>query len=445
MTDYGVTPAGFVLKPVSQIVTETNGDILSNINPALDLDAEEPLGQLVAIVAEKLYEVWALAQVAYNAFNRGDAEGPALDNIGAIIAVKREAQTASTVYCSAVFSASGTYGANSLVAYLPSNPTIQFANLNPIIVPTMSPVVSPSNPYTVKGALWQAIAPGPDPGNALIAANAAASIPFGSLTGVQPVSGWVSVVDTAPPTVGAFVQSDAAYRSSQIAALSAPGACTLDACVADIVEGLAAAPTPVSGVTVSMYENTTLATDANGLPAKSFMAVVFDGLAPNTTQDDPIIAQAIWNNKPAGIGSYGTTSALAYDAEGNPQTVWFSRSTQVPIYLVVSVAIAPSASPAAVQALVAEAIVDAAQGQPYTLAGSTVQPPSGSPTTLVPGQDVVAMAFRAIAQGQSGVVDVPSFTLGTSPGPTGMTNVKIGPTQIGVIAGVSVAASVFQP
>ena len=65
-----------------------------------------------------------------------------------------------------------------------------------------------------------------------------------------------------------------------------------------------------------------------GRPPKSFESVVVGGT-------DADIAEAIWLSKPAGIETFGNTSAVIVDNNGNNQTVFFSRPT--PIYIWVNV------------------------------------------------------------------------------------------------------------
>jgi uncharacterized phage protein gp47/JayE len=59
-------------------------------------------------------------------------------------------------------------------------------------------------------------------------------------------------------------------------------------------------------------------TDADGRPPKSFEAVVEGGT-------DADVAQVIWDSMPSGIESYGNTSVVIQDVEGNNQTIKFSR------------------------------------------------------------------------------------------------------------------------
>jgi hypothetical protein len=70
-------------------------------------------------------------------------------------------------------------------------------------------------------------------------------------------------------------------------------------------------------------------TQSYGRPGKSFEIVVLGG-------DDADIAEAIWESKPAGIQSYGTTTETVTDDEGNEWTISFTRPTQVPIYVAIT-------------------------------------------------------------------------------------------------------------
>lgn len=64
--------------------------------------------------------------------------------------------------------------------------------------------------------------------------------------------------------------------------------------------------------------------ESGGRPPKSFEAVVEGG-------SDAAVALKIWQVKPAGIQSFGNTSQVIVDSQGNNQTIYFSRA--VPIYI----------------------------------------------------------------------------------------------------------------
>lgn len=454
-TPFGVSSTGFVAKTQSEILAEEVADATSLISNTLDLSPVEPLGQVLAIAAEKDAEEWELAQVGYNATNRGAAEGAQLDNIGALTGCKRRAATYSTVYCASTFSIPGTYAAGALVGFIVgaglSGQTAY--NLAAVTVPATNPngAVNVGNPYIFGSSYAPAIlftAPltGPTFGDTLVAANASQPGHVGAFSGQIPVSGWVSLADTKTPTIGSAIEDDTTYRARQVAQLGAQGSCNASAIAVDVINALQAAPSPINA-SVQVYENYTTVTDAFGLPPNTFQLEVFDGLVPNTAQDDPIIGQQIWNNKPAGISSYGSTSVTVLDSQGNQQTVSFSRPTPLTLYMIVNVDILATASALTVAQLIETAIVNASQGQPFVAYGQTVTPQAGAPTTLLPGVDVVPKAFEGVAQAQAGVVQVTSVLVGFAANPTSLTKLPVGRNSIAVLtqATLVVNCSVFVP
>lgn len=453
MSAYGVTPAGFVLPSLVQILADLKASVLATIDPGLDVSDDQPLGQLLGIIAAREMTLWELLQVGYNATNRGDAEGAQLDNVGDITGTKRLGETPCTVACTAMFSQAGTFAKGTLFAYVAGASSQQWANQQDLTIPSTSndgsgDPIGPTHLYTVANALWQSTTDGPIWGDALNAANFLIS-GFGSLNQLVPVAGWHSIADTGSVTLGTLEEDDPPYRVRQRQDLSAPGSATLDAIGASILvalEGQSISPPP----SVQMYENTGLATDGNGLPGKSFMAVVFDGTSsPQQAIDNAFIAGAIWDNKPAGIQDYGTTTVSITDSLGIARSVSFTRSTAVRVQLSVTAAVSasmPSGQRTALRATIATSLASAAQGSPFPLYGTTFTPAAGAPTTLIPGQDVVANSLKSIVQGQTGVIDVPVFTI-TSPGTTPDGNVEIDIAHVGTLAATDVTVTIvtFNP
>jgi hypothetical protein len=68
-----------------------------------------------------------------------------------------------------------------------------------------------------------------------------------------------------------------------------------------------------------------------------------------------------------------------------------------------------------------------------------------SPTTLLPGVDVVPDAFRGIAQAQAGVVQVTSVLAGFTPNPTQGSVLETPRGSIAVVVNVVCNLSVFVP
>lgn len=437
MTVYGVTPAGFVLKPVTELQAEMKADVLGTIDPGLDVADDQPVGQLLGIMAEKLGEVWELAQVAFNATNRGDAEGALLANIGGLTGTPPLPQTTCKVPCNAQFSAAGFYAAGTLAAFISGAPGQQWTNLIGLTVPATGDDGNPigvGHLYTARSAIWQSSTDGPIYGNALDAAITLHG--SGQLNQKVPVAGWFGIADAGGVTLGTLQETDPAYRLRQYQELSAPGACTLDAIQAAILTAIAPLFPQAS---VQMLENTTLTTSAQGLPPKSFMAVVYDGPGAVPATNDPIISAAILANKPAGIQAFGlyTPATILDPVTGAAVVVPFTRPVGVPIYMAMTVAVAPGTTATqqnAIAAAIGVALVAASQGSPFTLYGTTVTPGAGAQTAFAPGADVILSAQKAIVQGQAGVLDVPAMTLGMFFPATSGVNLSFSLAQIATLA-----------
>jgi uncharacterized phage protein gp47/JayE len=123
--------------------------------------------------------------------------------------------------------------------------------------------------------------------------------------------------------IGTNLESDASFRLSRQERLQAGSGGTFEA----VKDGIA----EVIGVTgVSLLENDTASTDANGLPGKSFEAIVIGG-------DDTEVATAIFKKKPIGIRAFSGASGgskiteTIKDSHGNEHTIEFSRPTSIVI------------------------------------------------------------------------------------------------------------------
>jgi uncharacterized phage protein gp47/JayE len=107
------------------------------------------------------------------------------------------------------------------------------------------------------------------------------------------------------------------------------------------------------------------ATTAFGRPGKSFEIVVSGG-------DDQVIATTIFNSKPAGIQAYGNTNVTVQDVALNTYNIGFSRPSQVPIYVTISLitdlttAVNPTFIPGSVQQIQQEIV---AIGNAFTIGG----------------------------------------------------------------------------
>lgn len=79
----------------------------------------------------------------------------------------------------------------------------------------------------------------------------------------------------------------------------------------------------------------------DGVPGHSVAVLVPDTFSHSDAQGnddtDAFVAQSIWRCKPAGIRTWGTVSATATDAAGNPHEVRFERISGKPLTLAVEI------------------------------------------------------------------------------------------------------------
>jgi len=212
---------------------------------------------------------------------------------------------------------------------------------------------------------------------------------------VTPISGLSAVLNTEDAVAGTNVETDSAYRARMAAELASVGAATVPA----IQEKLMT----VEGVTSALvYENITDITDGHGRPPHSFECVVSGG-------SDSDVAYMIWNNKPAGIATYGTSSFIITDSQGQQHTIYFSRPSQVDLYLIVNLVVNgnyPSSGNSLVQQLLSTYINSLGQG-----------------VSVIVIPNLIAQ-LAAIA-GIDGAV----ILIGTSPSPSSSNNIPIAAYQ----------------
>jgi uncharacterized phage protein gp47/JayE len=138
-------------------------------------------------------------------------------------------------------------------------------------------------------------------------------LPIGALNTVDTaISGWDEVSNLTAGNTGREVETDEELRVRHAESVRVTGAATVPAIRARLLAD-------VEGVEyVAIYENRTNVVDANGLPSHSFEAVVSGG----STQD---VANKLFEVKPAGIQTFGNTSATVIDENGDGQLTSFSR------------------------------------------------------------------------------------------------------------------------
>lgn len=293
---FGVTPEGFVIKPLENILQEIKDKQLGDIDPALDQTATGPLGQLNGIMSAKLRENWELNESVYNATNPDAANDASLDNAAALCpGIIRESATKSTVTARCNLE-DGTYAVGDLIANVAGNAEARFVNTEEITVTT-----GPDNfdlPFEAE-----------DTG--------AVAAPTGTLSVIsEPVTGWNSVTNLADAALGSPIESNADFRLRREQQIQFSGSGTVEGIRADIL----AVEEIISAVVIANDEDVAV----GGLVPHSIHAIIWDGAAP--AADDAEIAAAIFGSKASGIDTNGATSETVEDSMGNDHTILFDRA-----------------------------------------------------------------------------------------------------------------------
>lgn len=435
MTNYGLTPDGFVPKTTEIVRDSIDSRLRGRFGTSLDLSDQDPLGFLVGLLAAELGELWEVAEDVNASDDRDSAQGAALaavglltgtfrgeaskstvtltltgtpttavaalsqtsaDSTGAVFET-REAATiaAATAWASATAYTAGDRRTNAGKIYLCTTAGTSAGSGGPTSSDRDEDIVDNT-------AHWRYLGDGT--GQAEVPARCTVTGPTVALSGdisqiVTPVGGWSSVINVLDADLGTDEETDESYRLSQEVDLAAPGTSTVDA----IREALLGLP----GVTVvKLFVNDSDVIDGDGVPPHAIEALVSGG-------DDQTIFDALLANVAAGIATYGTEAGTAVDSEGNGHAVAFSRPEEIEIYVDVTLIKDPAEYPADGDAQIKAAIV--AYGD-----------------AIAVGKDVVASRISAACFGVAGVLDVTDIDIGTSAAPTLGTTITITARQLAV-------------
>lgn len=408
---YGVTSAGFVKKTYAVIKAEFENEF-RNLFGLIDTTPASTFGQLIGVMSKREADVWDIMEQTYlNAYPK-TAGGVSLDHAVGFNGLTRLPATKTKVYCvlrsavtltvpqnTRVASTVGALdefvstaakaiqlsscveafvtittptGGGKVYSVVVNGVTYNYTSFTTNATTIMNGFVSVINAETAtrniaaevvedrlhvysvgylievpmtfnadftlyaigSTVLFEAVSTGPRP--AIV----------GALTDIKtPVTNLMSIYNYLEGSLGRTIETDTALRIRRDTSVRAVGSATAESIKARILQ-------EVEGVSaVYIYENDTSVT-VDGRPPHSFETVVIGG-------DQQEIAEKIWEVKPAGISTYGTTSVLVSDSEGMLHSVSFSRSTTAYIWLNIEISLfGEEVFPANGATLIAQAIVD---------------------------------------------------------------------------------------
>lgn len=297
MTTYGVTSTGFVVKSLQDIKTELEAEYRAKLGASIDTSPESVLGQIIGIHAEREAELWELGLAIWASQYPDSASDVSLDNVAAITGTLRDPPRRSTVTATWTGTAGTVIPAGRVVS-VTGNAAARFRTIADA---------------TVEGD-----------GNVAVAMESEDYGPWvanaGTLTVIEtPVGGITSVTNPLDAELGADEETDASLRLRREAELGAEGNGVVDSIRARILQ--------LDDVTsVTVFENDTDETDADGVPRNSIEVMVQGG-------DDDEIRAAIFESKAAGISTVGDEDGVVVDDAGLEHTIRFSRPDEQPIKL----------------------------------------------------------------------------------------------------------------
>lgn len=375
-----LTATGLERPRLDELKTALDTSITDVLGP-VNVGADAVLGQVDAINAAALDDVWEAIQDNYDSMYPASAEGISLDRAVSFLGLVR-IPAAPEVVTAAAYGVEGTIiPANAL-----THADVQYFNTSQITI-TESKVIDAymsaitafdAVVYAVTlagvtysylsgtGATKQSIALGlqsaigsayvtsviddavrisaPDgetpfqlaytdnlqadrfgsPAIFVSVVSGARGLPIGALQYIDtPIAGWTGISNLIAGAGSRDVESDADLRLRHATASRATGSATVKAIRARLLA-------EVPGVTaVQIYENRTNATVAMR-PPHSFETVVQGGV-------DQLVGNNIWENKPAGIETYGNTLINVNDDNGDLQDIHFSRPTSKYLWVRVTV------------------------------------------------------------------------------------------------------------
>jgi uncharacterized phage protein gp47/JayE len=261
----------------------------------IDVDSKDY--QQISIFAKKIFDTNALGLLVYNNRTANTAIGVGLDNICALVGIKRKPATYSTVQLT-VTGDSGTVITNGKA----TDGTYTWNLPKSVTIPENGTIVVEAT-CNVSGSITAA-------------ANTINTI-------VTPVFGWFSVTNTYTASPGTNQETDAELRARYANATYQP--------TKTVLEGLIENIESLEGVSrVRLYENDTNVADSNALPPHSITAVVEGGI-------DDDIATAIYFKKTPGCYTNGTTAVELTTLSGAKATIRFYRPTYKPVYVKVTI------------------------------------------------------------------------------------------------------------
>lgn len=325
MTANYVSSTGLTLQTLADIVKELEDGFKAIYGVDINLDANSPDGQMINLFAQAKLDILDLINSVYLSFSPSEASGVVLDQRCALNGVFRNGATYTTVYISMVLNRQVQLSGMDNTAATPFTVVDPAGNSFYLITSATGATGGSTGVTGLTGNYFLFRAA--DSGAIGVAPNTITKIgtPTLGVVAVNNVGGAVNA--------GVDEETDAALRYRRSLSVSNPSIGYLD--------GMQGSILALDNVThAKVFENSSDATDANGIPSHSIWPVVDGG-------DETEIANLIYLKRNAGCGIYGGTGATGASgpqhvvgvtqANGQMFYVKFSEPTYENLYIALTV------------------------------------------------------------------------------------------------------------
>lgn len=484
MATYGVTPQGFILKRLQDILNDQRAKAVElfqdQVAPGdvVDTSDSSVLGRLINMDSSGDADLWEVAQLVYSAFDPNSATGIALDNLVAYTGISRQEASYST----AIGLFEGDNGTllntgQTVKAPVTGNEfvTTESIALSPtqaagikIVIGVVSNNKTYTITYTTSSSTSSSITYTSDSSatqseilnGLLLDISNNHPLIAGSITNNILTINKTDIFQASAFTVTSNISITKVRKTGQIQAVNVGPVSQEANTITEIV-------TPVLGwdsVTnpLATSEGRYLETDEelrtrfretklerssnildslysalNNIEGVEEVAIYENDTGVTDSNGVPghsflpvvlggsgqIIAETIWENKPMGILSHGNTTVTIYDTQGFPHDINFDRPNPITIYITINLTTDSTIFPATGPEDIKQAIIDYADAN-FGVGDDIIYTRLYTPINSIPGHQVDSMF------------------IGTSPSPPGTSNIPIAFNAIGSFESVNIQVNI---
>jgi len=371
---FGLDSSGFTKKRLADVITSLNAAYKTAYGEAFIVDTDSAPGKQIGIHADEISLLWEGLQAVWDGVDVDSATGVSQDRLYALTGLTRISSQPSTVTEYLAGTPATLIPAGSVVSVqqtgdlFESTGDVTLGSIGTVAVSGITRVTTTATVTTgaahgfstgdyvfIKGAdqsdyniLAQITVTGANtftytvanspttPATGTIEALEATPVSFesssdgaiaglaGTITEIETtISGWDFAENLIDADLGREDETDAEFRTRREESLALLGAATFEAIRSALLN--------TAGVTgVTLLENDSVVIDGNGLPPHSISGLVVGG-----TDND--IAQTLFDEKAAGIQTFGGESGSVTDSQGSSRTFYFDRLADVQIDIIVTV------------------------------------------------------------------------------------------------------------